>query len=381
MKYLFWGCLGLIAYTYLIYPALVMAFARLFPRSYQKDDSMRPSVSMLVSAYNEEDVIQQKLENCLQIEYPQDRIEFLLGSDGSSDGTNAVLEGINPPRFRTFLFPEREGKSAVINRLLPEAKGEIILFSDANSMYCPDAVNKLVRHFSDPAVGGVCGKLRLIDPQGTAGGDGEGLYWRFENAIKRAEGALHSVVSANGAIFTVRKELLDPLPTHTAMNDDLLITMQIMKKGKRVIYEPGAVAEENTSPSMGKEFERKIRISSCNYPVLPWLFRHFRPRHAYSGWALFSHKFLRWSVPFLGMGMLVSNLLLAFRGGVYPYFLAGQGLVYLGALFGFLGDLFFDDAGPFIPFYYLAMVNAALVIGLWRILTGRQGHYWERLPR
>ena len=237
-----------------------------------------------------------------------------------------------------------------------------------------------MRHFSDPEVGGVCGKLTLHNPSGTPGGEGEGLYWRFENMIKMAEGTLNSVISANGAIMAVRNHLLEPIPTHSTLNDDFEITLQIISKSSRVLYEPEAVAEEQTSPDMEGEFIRKIRISSLNFNALPGMLPLLHPKHGFTALAIFSHKLVRWMVPLLGLGMLISNLPLLSQGGIYPYLLVGQGLVYLCALLGFLGDHFYNSAGPFLPFYYLAMINTAIVIGLWRSLTGTQKQAWERTP-
>ena len=380
MEIIFWSCLGLIVYTYLVYPFLVILLARIFPSTSPPYQEQSPPVTMVMAAYNEEEVLEEKIKNCLAIEYPRDRIRFLFGSDGSTDGTNQILSKQNHPQIHYKLFPQREGKSSVLNKLVPDINEEMILFSDANSIYKPDAVRLLMRHFSDPEVGGVCGKLTLHNPSGTPGGEGEGLYWRFENMIKMAEGTLNSVISANGAIMAVRNHLLDPLPTHITLNDDFEITLQILSKSSRVLYEPEAVAEEYASPNMGGEFIRKIRISSLNFNALPGMLPLLHPKYGFIALAIFSHKLLRWMVPLLGLGMLISNLLLLPQGGFYPYLLVGQGLVYLCALMGFLGDHFYETAGPFLPFYYLAMINIAIVIGLWRSLTGTQKQAWERIP-
>ena len=264
--------------------------------------------------------------------------------------------------------------------MVPEAKGSILIFSDANSIYHPDAIKRLVQYFADPSVGGVCGKLELVNPSGKPGGEGEGLYWRFENSIKKAEGNLHSVISANGAIFAVRKELFEPLPTHLTINDDFMTTLQILRKQRRVIYDPLAVSVECTSPDMVGEFSRKIRISSLNYNAVPSMLPLLHPKYGFTALAIFSHKVLRWMVPFLGFGLLLTNFLLLKEGGIYPILMIGQGIVYAGALSGFLGDRLFDNSGPFILFYYLAMVNIALMIGFWRSVRGTQENAWERVP-
>jgi len=381
MAFLFWTCLGFILYTYLIYPFLVNLLAALFQRKTQVAESDFPLVSMVVPAYNEEEVLEDKIDNCLAIDYPGEQIEFLFGSDGSSDGTNRILQSLDHPRIRPFLFPNREGKSSVLNKLIPEVEGSIVILSDANSIYHPGAVKRLVSYFGDPSIGGVCGRLDLVNISGKPGGEGEGLYWRFENSIKKAECTLHSLISANGAIFAVRKDLFDPLPTKHILNDDFEITLQILHKHKRVIYDPLAVATESTAPDMEGEFTRKIRISSLNFNAIPSILPLLHPQYGFTALFLFSHKILRWMVPFFGLGILVSNFFLLNQGGIYPWLLAGQGLVYAGAGFGYLGDRFFGRSGPFIPFYYLAMINLALVIGLWRSVTRSQEQAWKRVPR
>ena len=383
MTFLFWSCLGFIAYTYFIYPGLVMVFSRLFPGQPEVREGEYPLVSMVVAAYNEEAVLEQKIQNCRQLDYPLERIEFLFGSDASTDRTNDILEAAaaDDDQMRAFLYQQRRGKSGVLNQLVPEARGEILIFSDANSQYHPDAARRIAHWFSDPEVGGVCGRLRLINSTGEPGGEGEGLYWRYEDKIKQAEGELHSVISANGAIFSIRRELFSPLPTQRAVNDDLILTSAVIRQGKRVIYDPQAVAEENTSPDMKNEFRRKIRINLSSFNSLPEVGRILHPRYGFSAWAFFSHKILRWMVPILGLGMLASNLLLLTTGGIYPYLMGGQLLVYLGALLGFLGDLVWGVSGPFIAFYYLAMINLAIVLGVWRTLFGEKKGAWGRIPR
>jgi biofilm PGA synthesis N-glycosyltransferase PgaC len=379
MKTLFWLCLGLIAYTYLIYPGLIFLLARLFPRPIKEKSDITPPVVMLIAAYNEEDVLLEKIENCLALDYPRDKIRFIFGSDGSTDATNQILFSQTHPQIQSELFPTREGKSSVLNKLVSMVNEEIIILSDANTIYHPEAVKKMIRHFSDPDIGGVCGKLSLQNESGAPGGEGEGLYWRYENMIKKAEGTLNSVISANGAIFAIRKELFSPLPIEVIVNDDFSITLMVLQKKFRVVYEPTAIAVEKASPNMKGEFLRKIRISSLNFNSLPEMIPLMHPRYGFTALAIFSHKILRWMVPLFDFGLLISNFILLREGGIFTVLLMGQGVIYLGALLGFLGDKIFDNAGPFIPFYYLAMINIALVIGFWRSLTKTQKRAWDRV--
>ena len=376
---LFWVCVGLILYTYLLYPFLVLVWARLFPRRTRSDETYLPFVSMVVAAYNEERVIEQKIENCLAIEYPADRIEFLFGSDGSSDRTNEILSACGDTRVRPFLYQGREGKPGVLNKTVPQARGDILVFSDANTMYQPDAVRKLMRHFVDPTAGGVCGQLRLVNPNDSVGGRGEGLYWRYENVLKMAEGTIYTVIGANGAIYAIRRSLFRPLPTRAVVVDDFLIPLRVLEQGQRVLYDPQAIATENTAPDMRGEFTRKVRIAAANFNAIPHILGLLNPVRGFVALALWSHKIVRWSVPFLAIGALATNLLVLKSGWTYVVTLGLQLLVYVAAILGYLGDRLFGHPGLFMPFYYLVTMNLAMFLGFWRCLARTQEIAWERV--
>jgi len=379
MAVLFWVCAGLIAYTYVLYPLLILIWARFSPQRTQVDESCFPSVSMVIAAYNEEDVIGKKIENCLALDYPPDHIEFLFGSDGSSDRTNEILNACDDTRIRSFPYQERAGKLNVLNKIVPEASGDLLVFSDANTMYRPDAVRKLARHFADATIGGVCGRLRLVNPNDSAGGEGEGLYWRYENVLKRAEGTILTVIGANGAIYAIRRELFRPLPTESVIMDDFLIPLRVLEQGRRVIYDPEAVATENTSPGMRGEFTRKVRIAAANFNAIPHILGLLNPFRGFVALALWSHKIVRWSVPFLAVGALVTNLFIPRSGWIYVVTLGLQLFIYVGAILGYLGDRLFGRSGPLMPFYYLVTMNLATFLGFWRSLTRTQKIAWERV--
>jgi cellulose synthase/poly-beta-1,6-N-acetylglucosamine synthase-like glycosyltransferase len=380
MVYLFWICVGLIFYTYIIYPLLILLFSKLSRNKAVVEPDQYPEVVMVIAAYNEESILSRKIDNCLAIVYPADKISFLFGSDGSTDHTDQILESA-PPQIQSRIYPEREGKSHTLNKLIPEINSELILFSDANTLYKPDAVKNLIAHFSDPSVGGVCGKLNLINPACTSGAKGESIYWWFENKIKEAESKIDSVISANGSIFMIRRELFVGLPETITVNDDFHSTLSILRQGKRVIFEPKAIAEECSSPDMMSDFIRRIRISALNFNGLPQVFPMLHPKYGFTALALFSHKILRWSVPFLGLGLLVSNILLFRESVFFMSFLLIQGLGYFAALLGFLGDRIIKNSGPLWPFYYLFIMNFALLIGFWRSITKTQNPAWERVER
>lgn len=379
MTFLFWFCVGLIVYTYLLYPLWMVVLAHVWPRRSRFVDGYLPSVSMVVAAYNEEEVIGQKLANGLAIDYPAERLEFLFGSDGSSDETNRILSEMEDQRVRVFLYPERAGKLNVLNKVVPEAKGDILLFSDANTMYEAEAIRKLVRHFADPSVGGVCGKLRLLNPNKNVGGQGEGLYWQYENRLKQAEGQIYSVIGANGAIYAIRRQLFCALPSQTVVMDDFLIPLRVLEQGYRMIYEPEAVATEKTSPHMQGEFRRKVRIAAANFNGIPYILALLNPSRGVVAFALWSHKVIRWVVPFLAIGAFVSNLFLLKARGIYFVTFGLQLFFYVAALVGYLADRLFRHSGPFMVFYYLVAMNLALFLGFWRSVTRTQKMAWERV--
>jgi cellulose synthase/poly-beta-1,6-N-acetylglucosamine synthase-like glycosyltransferase len=380
MVYLFWTFLGLIAYTYLIYPLSIILISLFVSKESDTTSEELPSICMVIPAYNEADCLPEKIKNCFEIDYPNNKIEFLFGSDGSDDETNEILLSSEGEGIQSIIYPRREGKIIVLNKLVEQVTAEIILFSDANSIYQPDAVKKLIRHFSKTDVGGVCGKLDLIEPHQTQSSSGESIYWGYENRIKEAEGKIKSVISANGAIFAIRSTLYERLPEDIAVNDDFAITLDILRKGKRVIFEPQAIAIESASPDMESEFKRKIRIASLNFNAFADIITFLKPKFGFTALAIFSHKILRWLVPFLAIGVLISNLFLINRGGIYLYVLLGQGVIYLGVLLGFLGDLLFDHSGLFLPLYYLGMGNLAQVIGFWHSIKRVQNTTWDRVP-
>jgi len=280
---------------------------------------------------------------------------------------------------RPFLYREREGKLNVLNKTVPETRGDILVFSDANTMYRPDAVRKLVRHFTDPTVGGVCGQLRLVNPNDNAAGKGEGLYWCYENALKMAEGMIYTVIGANGAIYAIRRELFCPLPTGTVVMDDFLIPLRVLEQGRRMVYDPEAVATENTSPDMQGEFARRVRIAAANFNAIPHILGLLNPLRGFVALALWSHKIVRWLVPFLAIGALVTNLWVLKSGWIYVTTLGLQLLIYVGAILGYLGDRLFRRPGLLMPFYYLVAMNLAMFLGFWRSLTRTQKVAWERV--
>jgi len=379
---LFYSSTGLIFYTYFLYPLILTLLSRLVGhRKVGSDESYNPGVSMVIAAYNEVSTIGKKIENCLSLHYPADRIEFLVGSDGSTDGTEKVAASYRDKRIRSVHFPERRGKVVLLNELVPLAKGELVVFSDANTIYSRGAIKRLAVHFADRKVGGVCGHLRIVNPNRGPAGLGEGLYWRYEVALKKLESRIHSVIGANGAIYAIRRELFRPLPVERALMDDFLIPLKIVGLGYRVIYEPEALGRENASYSIGDEFKRKVRIGAANYNSLYYIYPLLNPAAGYVAFFLWSHKVIRWFVPFLLILAFISNLMVM---GYTPFqlFFMLQASFYLLSLIGFIVNLLGlrKLKALSLPYYFVA-VNAALLVGFIRFITRTQRAAWERSAR
>jgi len=372
---IFWTSVLLLVYVYAGYPLLIHFWARLRPRhSIEKD--IRPTISILVVAHNEGHRLVRKLQNLLTLDYPVDRVEVLVGSDGSDDGTGAVARGFRHPRVRIFDFPTRRGKAAVMNDLVDAARGEILVMADARQRFAADAIEQLVRHFADPTVGAVSGELVLTrNVKGTAVGDGVGFYWRYEKLIRSSESLADSTVGATGAIYAIRRELFEPLPQDIIL-DDVLIPIRIVARGYRVLFEPRARAYDRAAASAAEEFTRKVRTIAGTFQLLrrePWLFSPLRNRL----WVqTLSHKVLRLMGPILLAGAFGASLALL-HSPLYRATLIVQVCFYLAAL----GGLLLRDAPRRIPAlivpYTVCLLNWATTVAFFRFLTQHQGGAWE----
>lgn len=400
MIWLFWVSAGLALYTYAVYPLLLVLLASLhqlwgdlrFAASRgnrrRAFSEARPSVSLLFAAYNEEAVIVQKMENCRAIEYLPDKLEILVGCDGCSDRTAELARAAAVPGARVFdegPFAQRSGKPEVLNRLVKEARGELVVFSDANTMLNPGAVSLLARHFTDPRIGCVCGELRLVSPDGSP--KPEGLYWRYEVFLKFLESRLNLLLGANGGVYAIRRELFTPLPKQ-AIIDDFLVAMRIRDAGHCVIYDPEAVAYEEAAAGVPEEFRRRIRIGAGNYHALRFTARLLSPTAGAVFFSYWSHKVIRWLVPFALPVAFVSAVALALQGedggdGRLFYAacaLAGAMLAVLGVI-GYRLELKNVHRSLFsVPYYFLSM-NLALFLGFVRFVSGSQTAVWLRTPR
>jgi cellulose synthase/poly-beta-1,6-N-acetylglucosamine synthase-like glycosyltransferase len=375
IKYIFWFAAALVGYSYLGYPVWLWLRSWWSPRPVRRG-SATPAVSAVMVVRNEEAVIARKLENLLTLDYPQAKLDVVVVSDGSSDRTPAILaDYARDSRVRTLMKPVSQGKAAGLNDAIKLATGEVLLFTDARQQIEPGALRLLIENFADPDVGAASGELMLGDPTSGETGKGTGLYWRIEKKIRELESASGSVAGATGAIYCARRSLLDasPLP-EGAILDDVLLPMQIVRKGSRVIFDSRARAWDLPDLGEGREFSRKVRTLSGNYQILqlaPWLLSSENAIR----FEFVSHKLLRLVVPFALLALLIASMFLP-----QPLYRAALGVqlafyaLSLAALAGVkLGPLsrIADPARTFV------ILNCAAMVAFINFATGRKA-VWVR---
>src|SRR5436190_2427564 len=370
-----WASLALIAYVHAGYPLLLAALARLRGRAeHPPAEGGVPRVSLIVAAHDEEAVIERRVENAAALDYPPERLEVIVASDGSADRTvelaRAAGRAVAAGRVRVLDLPRR-GKVRAQDAAVDEAHGDVLAFSDANALWKPDALSLLVRRLAEPEVGYVCGRLRYLDADGT---NLEGVYWRYETAVRGLESRLASITAGNGAIYAIRREAylrLDPRTSH-----DLSLPFNLVKRGWRAVYEPRAVAVERPLATIEGEFRRKRRMMSHAWPAV--LAGGMLDPRGYGGLyaiEIYSHRLLRYSTPMLHVIALAVNVPLAFGSTLYEVTLAAQVAFLLAAGFGWLTGGRPRLLG--LPYYYV-LVTASLAAGLWDWLRHGTPATWER---
>jgi cellulose synthase/poly-beta-1,6-N-acetylglucosamine synthase-like glycosyltransferase len=376
MQTVFWLSIGLVLYSYLLYPALMLVVGRASTPPPSNPEQWA-SVALVVAAYNEERHIDLRIQNFLKLDYEPELLKLYVGSDGSSDRTVELATAHESPRIRVFPFAERRGKSSVLNDLLAAVNEEIVVFTDANTHFDASAVRALVRHFSDPEVGAVSGELILGEPQ--QGDNRDGSYWRLETLIKKGESRIGGLLGANGGIYAIRREYYQSLPPDTIV-DDFTVVMNISSAGHRTVFAPEAIAFEEVPEGIDAEFRRRIRIGIGNYQAFfrypeYWLRTSWLRRFTY-----FSHKILRWFTPHLLVIALLVSLLLS---GQSPFgiFLVSQVLGYTLLGLGLLMRTRIALPSLFaIPLFVFAL-NVAFLTGFWRYLSGNYSGQWRRTER
>jgi biofilm PGA synthesis N-glycosyltransferase PgaC len=372
MKWLFWVSVGVVAYAYAGYPLLLYLRSRWLVRPVHAAPG-EPSVSIVVAVRNEAATIAAKLQNLSQLRYPENRVEMIVVSDGSTDATPSILNSLERNRLQVIVCRENIGKSEALNRAVAEAKGEIVMFTDARQTLEPEALVHLVENFADPTVGCVSGELLLEDAKDPKALRGAGLYWKLEKQIRKWEGDSGSVVGATGAIYAVRRELIRPLPPGTIL-DDVYIPLVVVRQGFRVVFEPRARAWDRPPANARLEFRRKVRTLTGNYQLLqlaPWLLTRENPLR----FQFLSHKIVRLVVPFALASAFVSSLILA--GPVYRLAAGLQVLLYASAVLALIPARLGSVSRVANVALTFVVLNAAAVVALVNFLTGKK-EVWVR---
>jgi cellulose synthase/poly-beta-1,6-N-acetylglucosamine synthase-like glycosyltransferase len=376
MATLFWLSAALLAYTYALYPLLVYVRARLMPRSPRQLD-IASEVSLVIVAHNEATGIREKLQNVHALDYPPERLQVIVASDGSDDGTNEIVAEF--PEVTLLALP-RTGKIPALNAAAAIATGEILMFSDANSMWAPDAVRNLVRWFIDPSVGGVAGKQSYVKVRvGSSTSAGERAYWGFEQWLKVQESKAGNVTSATGAIYAIRRCLFRPVPC--GVTDDAAVSYTVIASGARMLYDDAAVAYERVAPSQAAEFNRKLRVCLRGLHALKSFPQLFNPRRfGFYSVQLVSHKLLRRLTIWPLLGLLISSLWLASVHWVYGAAAAAQALFYASAVAALLlpREIKLERVSKLFTFpFYFCLGNIAFAVAQLRFAAGQRVDRWD----
>jgi cellulose synthase/poly-beta-1,6-N-acetylglucosamine synthase-like glycosyltransferase len=382
MVIVFWLCVGLIVYSYAIYPLILIVVEKffgsntIFPDITIEQDW--PDVAVVIAAYNEEKEIKARVINLLEQDYPANKITIYIGSDGSTDKTNDILSAFDDASLSIHLFSENRGKASVLNNLVELVEQPYIVFSDANTHFEPDAIKRLVCHFKDSEVGAVCGELNLYNQSENDNKDN--TYWRYEQFLKEKEAKLGALLGANGAIYAIKTNLYTPIPKNTIV-DDFLIVMNIAYQKHKVIYDQSAVAHEEIAPNLAEEIKRRVRIGTGNYQAFSNLTWALNPFIGWRFFTYFSHKVLRWFTPHFMVITFISNILLL---GVPLY----NGLLALQMVCYYLAFWGEKESGkgnniplPIAFLTFFVSMNTALLKGFYRFTFKNVKGTWQRTSR
>jgi cellulose synthase/poly-beta-1,6-N-acetylglucosamine synthase-like glycosyltransferase len=378
---IFWAATAALVYTFALYPAGIVLLARLVPRPVRRSD-VRPTVSVLIAAHNEAQTIAARIENCLALRYLPGRLEIVIASDGSSDGTVEIAQRYARPArpgpaVRVVAYPWRRGKPSVLNDSIPRCTGAIVVLGDARQRWEPDVVRLLVQNFADATVGAASGELVLVNAAGAPVGEGVGAYWRYEKLIRRAESAVDSTVGATGAIYAIRRHLFAPIAPDTLL-DDVVIPLRVARRGFRVVFDGRARAWDHAAGHAREEYTRKVRTIGGVLQLFArerWL---WLPTHRLWAQAI-SHKLLRLVAPFAMVTALVASAVLAPSHGFYAGVLAAQlafyGAAAVGAMLCGRRDRVARLLG--VP-YAFCLLNVITLVAVWRFATGQQTVQWRK---
>jgi cellulose synthase/poly-beta-1,6-N-acetylglucosamine synthase-like glycosyltransferase len=366
----FWIAMAIPLYAYVGYPLVLLGLRLIVRRPVRKGPGL-PSLSLLIPGHNEARVIERKIRNSFLLDYPMDRFEIVIASDGSTDGTDAIARMFEDGRHVPVLaFAPKRGKMAALNAAVPHLRGEIIVFSDASAMLASDSLRRMVENFADPSVGSVSGRYRVVEPEGAGIGTSETLYWKYETFLKVQESQVASSLGGHGQLHAIRTRLY-PFPPSETINDDYVIPLSAVARGYRAVYEPEALVYEEAREMTG--FARRIRIMAGNLQLLRHLPQLLKPLQPFPVLFFVSHKVFRLLAPFALLTALGANVFLLGRP-IYSAIFAVQFAFYALAACGITGRL--RPRALVFPFYF-CMLNAAAFFGLYHTLTRRRGMTWK----
>ena len=390
LKILFWAMLLIVFYTYLGYGILlyiILRLKRLFAGAPRKavmpSDEQLPTITLLICAYNEEDVVAEKMANTLAIDYPREKFRIMWVTDGSTDRTNELLKAY--PEVDVVFSPERLGKSAALKHGLQELQTRYVAFTDANTMINPGAMKEIARLFTAPTVGCVSGEKRVAArKEGEMAAEGEGLYWRYESTLKRWDSELYSAMGAAGELYAIDPQLVREVPDN-ALLDDFMMSMYVIQDGKRIAYTPDAYAQEYGSANIFEESKRKRRIAAGGLQSIWWLRSLLNPiKYPLVSFQYISHRVLRWSItPIAMIILLVINILLSvMRSGLFfDVMLVAQVLFYLAAFFGWLLARHGIKNKLLYTAYYFMFMNLNVFRGMRYLCSHNHSGAWEKAKR
>lgn len=376
MKILFYLSLSMFVYAYAAFP-LLLFLRSLFVRRQRTIGEELPSLTMVIAAHNEVESIGAKLTNLAALDYPQQRLEIIVASDGSDDGTDEVVRQQSHENVRLLALPRR-GKIPTLNEAVTQATGEVLVFSDANSMFSSDALRKMVRHFADSQVGAVAGNQVYNKGAVNSASFGERVYWQFDRWLKSLQSRGGNVIAATGAIYAIRRELYRPVPSGVC--DDFVISARAIEQGRLVVFEPDARAYEDTAPSDRAEFRRRTRIVTRGLGALWTLRRLFNPfRYGFYSVQIASHKLLRWTSGWVLLAVLLTSLGLYGEGPFFRFIVCAQAICYSLALLVMATPERWRSRWPApvaIPYYFL-LVNLATICAWFNVLRGQKVDLWR----
>ena len=374
----FWVSLFLIFYTYFGYSLIVMVLAQFFTDN-RKIEGHEPKVSFLITAYNEELSIEQKLNNTLSLNYDPQNLEIIVASDGSTDDTDEIVKTFADRGVRLVRVEGRVGKTETQNQAVKQATGDIVIFSDATTRYDDDAIKNIVRNYADPAVGAVSGRYEYYNPTGASIGLGSVLFWKYENFIKKSQTRIKTITGCCGCIYSVRRDLYTPLPADII--SDLVEPLTILEKGYRIVFEPKAVAYEETTENTSDEFNMRIRVITRGMRGLLYMKKLFNPfKYGFISFQLFSHKVMRWMIPVFAIVAFISNSLLL-GNMFYDVMFVLQVVFYLMAILGLLTEKMNIHIKLFSVPLYFTTVNVASLISFYKTMIGYKAVTWETLRK